>query len=117
MSSNPTTPEATIKFKTIERTIQLRCATIPPGGVVPRYRVDVGYVVFPLSPDITTVEKTTYRGGEKIHVETLRVEPGKPFYVSAHARGTEVSMKNIGSNVAIFGKMPTDPGDWDWCRN
>src|SRR5262245_58075711 len=113
MPPKDSAPKATVKFKIVKRTVELRHVTIPPGGIVPPYHIGVGYVVFPLSPGVTTLRKTTYHGG-RTKVETLTLPPDEPFYVPGFARGVKVSMENIGSNIAIFGKVPVDSGDWDW---
>lgn len=79
---------------------------------MPRYRVDVGYVVFTVVP--ATVRKTTYRDGKVEKVEVLTLDPSKPFYVPGFEPGVEVSIENIGPDVAVFGKRPIRTPEYNW---
>jgi hypothetical protein len=105
-------PAPTIRFKDVTSTYKLRRVEIPPGAVVPRYRVETGYVVFTVSPG--TVRKTTFREGLVESVEELTLDPAKPYYVPGFPPGVEVSVENIGTTLIICGKLQVGMPDYNW---
>ena len=105
-------PAPTIAFKQVTDTVTMRRIEIPPGGVVAPYRVDTGYVVYPVNSTPTTLRKTTYHNGAVQKVEDLTFAPDTPFYVKEFPPGVTVSVMNIGTETAVYGKKPVIAPDY-----
>jgi hypothetical protein len=103
-------PKAKLDVKEFTETYSLVRCELPPGGVVDPYHRDEGYFVFTATP--AKVRRTTYRDGKIEKEEDLVLDPAKPFFVPGFAQGVEVSIRNTGSEVAIFGKRSVKIPDY-----
>jgi quercetin dioxygenase-like cupin family protein len=107
-------PDYEVKQKVANHKHVVAMVNLKPGAAVPPHSHSRGYVVHPLSKG--SVKKTTYRKGKVVKEETIKIEPGKPYYVPPTPAGVTISSKNTGRKVITFGKIvdPNDPDLWNF---